>query len=302
MTAPEPRFYNRTRHSESLSWALLRKGRVLALPLYAALRRSDLAREGFEHSGSHRFADHIYRGQPSGRGWFGTWLDGRLLALPAVHSFRSRFYAARDELSAFLQARAGTPGNLHVLSAPCGIPRELVEGRRAFAASGRPSVAKVTFHGLDLDAAVLAEAEQFARAGGAEPFVPHHGDVFARDSYPEAVDFITCTGLAEFLDDERLAELYRISLTAWRPAASSSQAACAVGRWRTICSGSRKSRFTTARRRISNGSRASCRSKRCGRAWTSSGFSPSSWPSDERPPLPSRWTAGHALEPRMTSR
>ena len=210
MTAPEPRFYNRTRHSESLSWALLRKGRVLALPLYAALRRSDLAREGFEHSGSHRFADHIYRGQASGQGWFGTWLDGRLLALPAVHSFRSRFYAARDELSAFLQARAGTPGHLHVLSAPCGIPRELVEGRRAFAASGRPLAANVTFHGLDLDAAVLAEAEQFARAGGAEPFVPHHGDVFARDCYPEAVDFITCTGLAEFLDDERLAELYRI--------------------------------------------------------------------------------------------
>lgn len=210
MTAPEPRFYNRTRQSASLSWALLRKGRVLALPLYAALRRSDLAREGFEHSGSHRFADHIYRGEPSGQGWFGTWLDGRLLALPAVHSFRSRFYAARDELSVFLQARAGTPGPLHVLSAPCGIPRELVEGRRAFAASGRHSVADVTFHGLDLDAAVLAEAERFAHAGGAEPFVPHHGDVFARDSYPESVDFITCTGIAEFLDDERLAELYRI--------------------------------------------------------------------------------------------
>ena len=210
MTTPEPRFYNRTRQSESLSWALLRKGRVLALPLYAALRRSDLAREGFEHSGSHRFADHIYRGQPSGQGWFGTWLDGRLLALPAVHSFRSRFYAARDELAAFLQARAGTPGHLHVLSAPCGIPRELVDGRRAFAASGRPSVASMTFHGLDLDPTVLEEAVRFARAGGAEPFVAHHGDVFAPDSYPPAVDFITCTGLAEFLDDDRLAALYRI--------------------------------------------------------------------------------------------
>jgi hypothetical protein len=210
MTTPEPRFYNRTRQSESLSWALLRKGRVLALPLYAALRRSDLAREGFEHSGSHRFADHIYRGQPSGQGWFGTWLDGRLLALPAVHSFRSRFYAARDELAAFLQARAGTPGHLHVLSAPCGIPRELVDGHRAFAASGRPSVASVTFHGLDLDPTVLEEAVRFARAGGAEPFVPHHGDVFAPDSYPPAVDFITCTGLAEFLDDDRLAALYHV--------------------------------------------------------------------------------------------
>ena len=68
----------------------------------------------------------------------------------------------------------------------------------------------MTFHGLDLDAAVLGEATQFARAAGIEPFVAHHGDVFARGSYPERVDFITCTGLAEFLDDERLAELYRI--------------------------------------------------------------------------------------------
>ena len=51
---------------------------------------------------------------------------------------------------------------------------------------------------------------QFARAAGVEPFVTHHGDVFARGSYPERVDFITCTGLAEFLDDERLAELYGI--------------------------------------------------------------------------------------------
>ena len=211
MSAPEaPQYYNRTRQSASLSWALLRKGRVLALPLYAALRSSDLAREGFDHSGSHRFADHIYRGEPSGRGWFGTWLDGRLLQLPAVRSFRSRFHAARDELAAFLREHADTARPLHVLSAPCGIPRELADGRRTFLESGGSSVANVTFHGLDLDAAVLGEATQFARAAGVEPFVAHHGDVFARGSYPERVDFITCTGLAEFLDDERLAELYRI--------------------------------------------------------------------------------------------
>ena len=40
--------------------------------------------------------------------------------------------------------------------------------------------------------------------------MPHHGDVFAPRQLSGGVDFITCTGLAEFLDDEWLAELYRI--------------------------------------------------------------------------------------------
>lgn len=205
-----PRYYNRTRASASLPLALLRRGRVFALPLYAALRRSDLAREGFDHSGSYRFADHIYRGTPSGRGAFGRWLDARLLALPAVRSFRSRFEASRDELTAFLLARAGTSGPLDVLSAPCGIPRELAEGFRAFTTSGCAARAELVFHGLDLDGEALAEAARFARAEGLHPFVPRQGDVFDRAAYPERLDFITCTGLAEFLDDERLAELYGI--------------------------------------------------------------------------------------------
>ncbi|HJR59887.1 MAG TPA: class I SAM-dependent methyltransferase family protein [Vicinamibacterales bacterium] len=212
-----PRYYNRTRESASLPLALLRRGRVLALPLYAALRRSDLAREGFDHSGSYRFADHIYRAQPSGRGAFGRWLDARLLALPAVRSFRSRFEASRDELAAFLRERADRPGPLDVLSAPCGIPRELADGYRAFLRSGASAPAQLLFHGLDLDAGALDEATRFAAHQRLEPFVPHRGDVFDRAAYPAGVDFITCTGLAEFLDDERLAELYGIFFERLRP-------------------------------------------------------------------------------------
>ncbi len=212
-----PRFYNRTRQSASLPGALLRRGRVLALPLYGALRASDLAREGLDHSGSYRFADHVYRDEPSGHGVFGRWLDARLLALPAVRSFRSRFHAARDELSAFLLDRAGAPGRLDVLSAPCGIPRELVEGYRQFVASGAIARADLTFHGLDLDAEALREAADFARSGGLAPFVVHHGDVFDPASYPPALDFITCTGLAEFLDDRRLADLLALFFDRLRP-------------------------------------------------------------------------------------
>jgi SAM-dependent methyltransferase len=212
-----PRYYNKTRRSTSLPRALLRRGRLLALPLYAALRTSDLAREGIDHSGSYRFADHIYRGEPSGHGRCGRWLDARLLALPAVRSFRSRFEAARDELTSFLIDRAGTPGPLDVLSAPCGIPRELVDGYAAFRSTGQRAEATVTFHGLDLDAAALDQAATFARAGGLDPFVVHHGDIFDRAIHPDSVDFVTCTGLAEFLDDQQLAELMAIFFERLRP-------------------------------------------------------------------------------------
>jgi hypothetical protein len=201
----------------SLPRALLRRGRVLALPLYAALRRSDLAREGFDHSGSFRFADHIYRSEPAGRGAFGRWLDARLLALPAVRSFRNRYLASRHELAAFLRDRAGSEESLDVLSAPCGIPRELADGYADAIATGAVMPGRLTFHGLDLDPVALAAAAAFAAERGLQPFVTHRGDALERRAYPPAVDFITCTGLAEFLDDERLAALYGIFYERLRP-------------------------------------------------------------------------------------
>ena len=53
----------------------MRRGRLLDIPLYFVLRSSDLAREGLDHSGSWRFADHIYKGEPSGWGPLGRWLE-----------------------------------------------------------------------------------------------------------------------------------------------------------------------------------------------------------------------------------
>lgn len=217
MTTGSAPFYNRTRQSRSLPLALLRRGRVLALPLYAALRRSDLAREGLDHSGSYRFADHIYRGVASGRGGFGRWLDGRILALPAVRSFRSRYEAARDELTAFLRARADEGRTLDVLSVPCGIPRELADGYRAFLTAGGSTAAAVRFHGLDLDPEALTAARAFAQTRGLVPFVPIEGDALHPASFPAALDFVTCTGLAEFLNDEQVSTLYGIVFERLRP-------------------------------------------------------------------------------------
>lgn len=209
-------FYNRTRRSTSIPLKLLKRGRVLEIPVYFALRLSDLAREGIDHSGSFEFADHIYRGEPSGRGWLGRWLDSRLLAMPAARSFRNRYLAAAAEVTTFLAARDDRP--LDILSVPCGIPRELAAGARDYAgrhAAG--SLAGVTFHGLDLDPEVLDRARTFATAERLPAFITHHGDAFKRSTYPEAVDFITCTGFGEFLDDGQLARLCELFFEVLRP-------------------------------------------------------------------------------------
>lgn len=211
--------HNRTRRSRSIPLSLLRRGRILDIPLYYVLRTSDLAREGLEHSGSYRFADHIYRGEPSGRGPFGRWLDGRLLNLRAARAFRFRYLAARAELTRFLcdpstRTRAEP---VHVLSVPCGIPRELA-GAAADASSPQLSSShRVVFHGLDLDEPVLALARRFMHDRGVDDFRTHHGDALERGSYPEVCDFITCTGLTEFLDDDRAARLFAIIFDVLRP-------------------------------------------------------------------------------------
>ena len=204
-----PELYNRTRRSASIPRALARRGQVYAIPLYYLLRLSDLGREGFDHSGSYRFADHIYSNEPSGRGLLGRWIDARLLAMPAVRAFRSRYLASRDTLASFLSERRSRDRETAILSVPCGIPRELVEGLKCVRNHGG-NLDGVRLHGLDLDPDVLSEASRFVVQNGLGDLVTHHGDALDRATYPSRVAFLTCTGLGEFLDDDRLQELYRI--------------------------------------------------------------------------------------------
>ena len=63
----------------------------------------------------------------------------------------------------------------------------------------------------------LREAVGFATNQGLEPFVPHEGDAFDPSAYPDRIDFVTCTGLAEFLEDQRLEKLYGILFDRLRP-------------------------------------------------------------------------------------
>jgi hypothetical protein len=205
-----PILHNRTRQSSSIPAKLRQEKRWLEIPLYHLLRQSDLAREGLENSGSYRFADHIYRNQPSGRGFVGTTLDRALMSLPAVQSFRNRYLAARDELVNFLIHRPMSTEPIQILSAPCGMPRELTEAARMADEQSPGCLDRVSFHGVDLDKKVLRDAVEFASDHGLPRFFAHHGDALDRKSYPANADFITCTGLAEFLDDAQLGILYGV--------------------------------------------------------------------------------------------
>jgi SAM-dependent methyltransferase len=208
-------FYNRTRRSSSIAGKLLRSGRVLELPVYWLLRTSDLAREGFENSGSYRFADHIYRDEPSGSHGIGRWLDKRILRMRATESFRSRFFMARDELFHFLRERSANQAGFDVLSVPSGIPREFVAAVEKFRAAGGVTTG-IRFHVLDLDDDVLRQAETFACQHGIT-LTTHQGDALDPGSYAGEFDFIASTGVGEFLDDEQLASLYEVFNYVLRP-------------------------------------------------------------------------------------
>src|SRR5436309_12497087 len=95
---------NRTRQSASIPRRLVSEGKYHLLPVYALLTTSDLAREGIRNSGSFRFADHIYRIEPSGRFGVGRMLDRLLLKLKGSRSMRSRFLHSRLEIMRAIEA------------------------------------------------------------------------------------------------------------------------------------------------------------------------------------------------------
>lgn len=202
---------NDTRRSPSIPRRLLREGKPHLLPLYGLMLTSDLAREGIHHSGSFRFADHVYRARPSGRFGVGYLLDAVLLRLPAARSLRSRYIHSREQIVAEAQRRARDGQVLTVVSAPCGIARELVEAADALPPAVRAGVA---FHGIDLDPEPLELSRRLAgdRAG----FTFTRGDVFDRAAYP-AADVIVSTGLADFLDDADATRFFATCRSALRP-------------------------------------------------------------------------------------
>jgi len=200
---------NRTRRSRSIARKLLREGNLHWLPVYAFVMQSDLSREGIINSGSYRFADHIYRNQPSGRGPLGRWIDAIFLRMPATQAFRRRYKRCQDELR---QAANNTPAPrpIRILAIPCGIPRDISEFCESLGPDGADLRSRIHYHGMDLDPELLGLAEKWVAPLGLGKSEFIRGNALLAGEYPQGpFDFVVSTGLGEFLNADEIKIFYR---------------------------------------------------------------------------------------------
>lgn len=229
LSEPTIHLPNRTRRSESIPRRLVAEGKYHLLPVYALLTTSDLAREGIRNSGSFRFADHIYRNEPSGRFGVGRVLDRVLLKLRGARSMRSRFFHScleirggiRNVVEARLAGstngaasiagseRAGSAATepIVVMSVPCGIARDLFEVAEFLQTTEPELYEQVSFVGIDLDPEALDLSRKLTQDHFCFDF--DCADALGAASLPKGADVIVSLGFGEFLTDHQLLDFYR---------------------------------------------------------------------------------------------
>jgi len=208
-----PQLPNRTRRSASIPRRLVAEGKYHLLPVYALLTTSDLAREGIHNSGSFRFADHIYRNEPSGKYGVGRMLDRVLLGLRGARSMRSRFLHSRRELMRAIEERS--PSEMLVVSVPCGIARDMYDVAESLRRKGSTRYRSVKFLGIDLDPEPLVLSRELTRDHASFEF--HCADALQPGTLPNGADVIISLGFGEFLADGTLFDFYRRCLLALKP-------------------------------------------------------------------------------------
>ena len=203
---------NFTRRSKSFVRKFIRERRFHLVPVYWLLRLSDFAREGMENSGSYRFADHMYRNQPSGRGWLGRWIDSILLKLPSTRSMRQRCFQSRDSARRAFDAHCAAKNSqpFRILTVPCGLPRDVRDFATGVAADAPTALRQISYTGIDLDPKVIDAARAFLFGCDVPEPDLRVGNALDPATFQAApYHFIASTGLGEFLQDEELARFYR---------------------------------------------------------------------------------------------
>jgi SAM-dependent methyltransferase len=212
--ASESSLPNRTRRSASIPRRLVSEGKYHLLPVYALLTTSDLAREGIRNSGSFRFADHIYRNEPSGRFGVGRMLDRVLLKLKGARSMRSRFLHSRLEILRAIE-EADAAHDVTIVSIPCGIARDLFDVAETLRRNNPVRYQRTRFIGVDIDPEPLALSRDLTRTH--EGFEFSCADALQPRTIPRGVDVIVSLGFGEFLADGILYDFYRRCLSALKP-------------------------------------------------------------------------------------
>jgi len=203
-------FHNKTRQASSIPAKLIRERKWHLLPVYYLMLTSELAREGIKHSGSYRFADHIYANKPKGKFLVGKLLDALLLKLPSARSLRLRYIFAKKEIQNFLSSvRHDDP--IDILVVPSGLARELFEVADELRQQAHPLHQRIRWHGIDLDEGLVTILNEKKKRHG-HPMEFRIGDAFSMDSYRnQKFDMIISMGLTEFLGDEQTVDFYKIA-------------------------------------------------------------------------------------------
>ena len=203
------KFFNRTRISSSIPQKLLQEGKFHLIPIYYLMLTSELANEAIKHSGSYRFADHIYENKPKGRFGIGYILDAALLMLPSSRSFRMRYVYGKEEMHRVISERSANSNDktIDILAVPSGLGRELFEVAYEVVAMNIPAKKRLRLWGLDLDAEVVARTniraeQEYVQINFAQ------GDALDDSSYPHKYDMILSTGFTDFLDDAETEHFY----------------------------------------------------------------------------------------------
>src|SRR5262245_44140220 len=144
-----------------LSWVLAGKWQHFFLMLSDT--GSLLVREKY----SARAIDRVYEHRPSGWGWLGRRLDRYILELPVHQAVRDRFAFVTRNLAAAIDAQlADGTAPVSVLSAPCGLARDLCTTYDKIRYHHRSAAMRMRLYGVDLDyeGRVLEAARQRALA------------------------------------------------------------------------------------------------------------------------------------------
>jgi len=222
---------NFTRRSKSFVKKFAHEGRFHLIPVYWLLRLSDFAREGMERSGSYRFADHMYQGIPSGRGFLGRWIDSILLNLPSTRSMRQRCFASRDAMTEAFAAHRATHDPFRILTIPCGLPRDARDFVAQIATKEPIAAAGIEYIGIDLDPEVIDAARGFLAGSAFRNPEVRLGNALDASCYPATPPhFVASTGLGEFLQDEELERFYQNVFDALAPGGTFFTSAAASGR------------------------------------------------------------------------
>jgi hypothetical protein len=113
--------------------------------------------------------DRVYANEPGGWGWLGRKLDRYVLGLPVHRAVRERFAFVAQTLAEVVRQRLqASKQPVAVLSAPCGLVRDLCRVYAMVCSGTDAARDRVVFYGFDLDfeGRVLEVARQRAAAVG----------------------------------------------------------------------------------------------------------------------------------------